>query len=109
PLRRPRDLAIGELRLELRHSLIELLARRERAALLGGPGTELRVARPGGEVGVGLLIRERLDPAPPPTAPRTHTSRTTTEKSPPPAAAGAAPGWPPLPDAGLVKKRKPSG
>src|SRR4030095_13502231 len=63
PVRRPRDGAAFEARAGLLELTFERGARVELRALLRCPRAELRLARPGGEIGVRVGIRDPLDVA----------------------------------------------
>src|SRR5215471_14357709 len=56
PIRRARNRSERVFRGVERDRLLEGVAALERCRLLAGPGTDLRQARPGGEVGVGLVV-----------------------------------------------------
>ncbi len=55
PVRGRRDRIVAEAGRHLGHHRVQHLARLDHLRLRRGPGAELRLARPGGEVGLGLL------------------------------------------------------
>src|SRR5260370_31436250 len=64
PIRRPRYRgALGILPAEHREAAFQRLAAVERPRLIGGPGADPAVARPGSEIGVGLAVGDRRRPA----------------------------------------------
>src|SRR5262249_43244421 len=62
PVGRPRDGA-RVARVDLLHARLELLARRERSTLLGGPRPDLALARPRREICVRFGVVDLLDAA----------------------------------------------
>ena len=64
PMRRARHRAFGKAARKLLHPPLELGAAGERLRLVRGPGADLTVARPAGEIGVGLLVADQLDRRP---------------------------------------------
>src|SRR5260370_27421352 len=64
PIRRPRYRgALGILPAEHREAAFQRLAAVERPRLVGGPGADPAVARPGREIGVGLAVGDRCSRA----------------------------------------------
>src|SRR3982075_969692 len=63
PMRRPRDRSDGEFCRVERDRLLEGVAALERRRLLAGPGADLRQARTGREIAVGLAVVDPLDRA----------------------------------------------
>lgn len=60
PMRRPRYL-IGKSSFNLSHHCFERRPAGKGARLLTGPGTDLAIAWPGGEISIGLGIRQMLN------------------------------------------------
>src|SRR6516164_3513507 len=63
PVGGPRHLALGKPARILAESLLKVGAASKESRLVGGPGADLAVPRPGGEVGVGLFVFDQLDQA----------------------------------------------
>src|SRR5437899_1406779 len=63
PKRRPRHLGLAKAAGKLLDPALEHAAAGERARLVRGPGADLTVARPAGEIGVRLVIRDLFDGA----------------------------------------------
>src|SRR5437870_4290003 len=61
PICRARYCTLAKAARILFNSALELGAAAERARLVRGPGANLAVARPAGEIGVGFVVRDRLD------------------------------------------------
>src|SRR5437764_12782718 len=61
PMRRTRHCAFGNAPRKLLHAPFELGAADERLRLIRGPGADLTVARPAGEIGVSLLVGDQFD------------------------------------------------
>src|SRR6516162_1066850 len=60
PICRPWHGLVAKALRKLADTLFELSAARERLRLIGGPGTDLAVARPGGEIGVRFRVADQF-------------------------------------------------
>src|SRR6516162_2326732 len=60
PIWRPRHGLVAKTLRKLAHTSFELGAARERLRLIGCPGADLAVARPGGEIGVCLRVADQF-------------------------------------------------
>ena len=63
PMRRARDRLAFEARDHFLIALLERFPARERARLIGCPRAQLGLARASGEIGIGNVVRDAVDPS----------------------------------------------